>query len=315
MHLPRHLFLSLLLLSSALLYTLEAKAQGIGGVCSVVDVNPESGIVRIDTDCDRVADEFDNCLTVKNGACQESMHYCDIDGDELLSEAELRAGNQADSNQNGVGDACEDSDRDGIVDNKDNCIDVPNPDQADGNNNGFGDACSDSDNDGRSDQRDNCPNAHNPLQEDIDADGFGNACDNCPFQENADQSDDDGNGVGNACELDEDSDGIQDITDNCPRSPNSSQLDTDGDRIGNACDNCIAIANPDQTDSNGNGIGDACLFTNPSSTPAQNAGFLYKRGTGSCTFRLVPGGNMPNGTALLLMLFFSFGILKYARGK
>jgi len=37
----------------------------------------------------------------------------------------------------------------------------------------------DSDKDGISDQQDNCPQNYNPKQEDIDADGVGDACDNC----------------------------------------------------------------------------------------------------------------------------------------
>ena len=50
---------------------------------------------------------------------------------------------QADANNNGVGDVCEDdttdTDDDGIPDNGDNCPSISNPDQADANNNGVGD--------------------------------------------------------------------------------------------------------------------------------------------------------------------------------
>ncbi len=53
---------------------------------------------------------------------------------------------QADSDGNGVGDACDqqqpvDTDQDGITDDVDNCPDVANPDQMDTDGNGIGDAC------------------------------------------------------------------------------------------------------------------------------------------------------------------------------
>jgi hypothetical protein len=57
---------------------------------------------------------------------------------------------------------------------------VSNPDQADSNSNGIGDACelvADLDGDGIEDTEDNCPAVSNPLQEDFDNDGQGNACD------------------------------------------------------------------------------------------------------------------------------------------
>ncbi|MDH3385667.1 MAG: thrombospondin type 3 repeat-containing protein, partial [Nitrosopumilus sp.] len=59
-----------------------------------------------------------------------------------------------------------DTDGDGIFDNKDNCPHVPNSDQADANNNGVGDACepddTDTDGDGIPDNTDNCPLTPNP---------------------------------------------------------------------------------------------------------------------------------------------------------
>ncbi|MCA9546559.1 MAG: hypothetical protein KC613_19275 [Myxococcales bacterium] len=42
-----------------------------------------------------------------------------------------------------VGGGCIDSDGDGICDDEDNCVDVPNPDQGDGDGDGIGDACDD----------------------------------------------------------------------------------------------------------------------------------------------------------------------------
>jgi hypothetical protein len=64
--------------------------------------------------------------------------------------------------------ALSDVDRDTIVDEKDNCPSVFNPDQTDTNSDGKGDACTDTDNDGILDAVDNCPTVVNPGQEDAD---------------------------------------------------------------------------------------------------------------------------------------------------
>ncbi|NOY43827.1 MAG: hypothetical protein GXP50_00020 [Deltaproteobacteria bacterium] len=78
-----------------------------------------------------------------------------------------------------------DMDGDGILDEQDNCPMVPNPDQADTDVDGVGDACQDQgtvgepgdmDGDGILDEQDNCPEAYNPGQEDIDLNGVGDAC-------------------------------------------------------------------------------------------------------------------------------------------
>ncbi len=71
-----------------------------------------------------------------------------------------------------------DTDADGVLDHEDNCPAVANPDQADTDGDGLGDACdADDDGDGVRDVLDNCPTVANPGQADSDGDGMGDACD------------------------------------------------------------------------------------------------------------------------------------------
>ncbi len=73
-----------------------------------------------------------------------------------------------------------DFDADGVPDSTDNCPTVFNPDQADADNDGVGDCCDpdapDQDNDDVSNSCDNCPTVYNPSQADTDLDGIGDAC-------------------------------------------------------------------------------------------------------------------------------------------
>ena len=153
-----------------------------------------------DTDSDGVSDDVDNCPTVANGVAQDD---------------------QADSDGNGIGDACQiaDQDGDGFEDSVDNCPSVwNNQDDLDGD--GMGDAC----------------------DADLDGDGFDNDVDNCPNMSN-DQTDTDGDGMGDACDepdvvvADADSDGIPDAEDAFPDDA-TEQFDADGDGTGDNSDAC-----------------------------------------------------------------------------
>jgi len=184
-----------------------------------------------------------------------------------------------------VGAICNDSDKDGVQNSKDNCKLVKNPGQVDTDKDGKGDKCDgDDDNDGIKDAADNCRLKKNPGQLDTDGDHKGNACDddddgdgkkdakdNCPLVANAGQLDTDKDGKGDKCDGDDDNDGAPDLSDNCPVVKNPGQLDTDGDGKGDACqldddgdgvpdadDLCPKVADADQDDTDGDGKGDAC---------------------------------------------------------
>jgi len=202
---------------------------------------------------------------------------------------------QADDDNNGVGNICEgtfnDRDNDGVADAADNCPSVPNNDQRNSDNDALGNACdSDDDNDTVADSIDNCPINANQNQADDDQDGLGNVCDsvfndqdrdgvadaldNCVAISNPNQLNTDNDPQGNACDADDDNDTVVDGADNCPVNANSNQADDDQDGFGNVCDstfndqdndtiadaldNCPVQANRNQLDTDRDTFGDVC---------------------------------------------------------
>jgi tetratricopeptide (TPR) repeat protein len=181
-----------------------------------------------------------------------------------------------------------DEDGDQIPDTIDNCVSVANPEQADWNNDGIGNSCQDSDGDGVLDANDNCLAVTNRYQQDMDEDGIGDACDpdkdgdatecgydafhrykcgegsgkvdNCPDIANADQLDTDQDGIGNVCDTDIDGDGLPNGLDSCPLNGDSSDKDSDGDGVGDVCDNCPQVYQGrfEFFDADEDGIGDKC---------------------------------------------------------
>jgi len=145
-----------------------------------------------------------------------SSPYCeDSDQDEICNEedncVEVSNEDQADSDNDGIGNVCDDcpddpfndEDQDGFCAPDDNCPTDSNEDQADADNDGTGDvcdACQDIDQDLVCDDFDNCLYIYNPNQEDSDVDGIGDTCDNCVDYSNSDQADWDDNGVGDVCD-------------------------------------------------------------------------------------------------------------------
>ena len=299
-------FVSAFALCAMLLIVCVSYAQPTA-ICKVSD----HGISYNDSDCDGVADKYDNCPLVRNGYCSADLLFCDVNQDcsptnplpGCVSDQELAVGDQADWNYNSIGDVCDDTDRDGIPDYLDNCKTVFNPDQNPK-------ACVDSDADGFEDTIDNCIDVYNPNQRDLDEDDIGDACDNCPYTYNPDQLDSNDDGRGDACPSDYDNDGIPDINDNCPVIPNEDQLDTDEDSIGDVCDNCPTFYNPDQEDSNNNHAGDACEPSLDVINPPPMALLTMEQGSGGCS--MMNGETLVTASPMLGFLFLtaSFVIIR-----
>ena len=162
-----------------------------------------------------------------------------------------------------------DKDRDGIEDDRDNCVTEYNPDQSNIDRDELGDRCddcfagdpTDNDQDGIPDVCDGC--VSNGV--DVDGDDIPDNCDGCFDPNNQCDpcfgDDGDGDGIPNNCDIcnegpntDEDADGIPDLCDDC----DGSAFDFDGDGVQDECDTCaMGTADFDQ-DGIQEGSGLAC---------------------------------------------------------
>lgn len=278
-------------------YALDTCTSGRVTNCYYYD---EINTQLIDMDCDCIPERDRNGFRIDN---------CAPDG--IAPAESFYNPDQIDSNADGKGDACTDTDKDGVMDDEDNCIDIPNANQLDTDSDGIGDLCEDTDNDGLLDTEDNCPLDANSAQHDADEDGIGDPCDNCPLVDNVTQLDTDEDGRGDACSNDDDADGVTDSFDNCPVRYNPDQDDSDGDNVGDACDNCMDIANFDQEDFDSNGIGDVCEFD---VNPYEDVPTPYNWSDGGCSLGL--GGQAVNPfTNFILMAIALFPVVLKKRFK
>ena len=149
----------------------------------------------------------------------------------------------------GITETIADTDGDGIADEVDNCVEVPNPSQFDSDGDGIGDACAtcaapigkDFDHDGYDDHCDRCIGA--PTGVDSDGDGIDDGCETCVGGHGTTGVDvAPHDGVDDGCTFcrdpggtDVDADGLDDACDSCLLGP---PHDEDGDAMADACDSC-----------------------------------------------------------------------------
>ena len=142
------------------------------------DYNPDQEDGDNDGDgdaCDPLPDDDEDGVSNDDDNCPQDFNPADEEGD------------QSDQDDDGIGDACDNSDADSWLDDEDNCPNDTNESQSDPDEDGLGVPCDpdegnfeDEDSDGVGDSTDTCPDDWNPgdgQQADKDGDGTPDACD------------------------------------------------------------------------------------------------------------------------------------------
>jgi gliding motility-associated-like protein len=203
--------------------------------------------LNVDSDQDGIVDIIDTCpatpsdeIANSNG-CSESQ--LDPDNDTVFGDDDncpfTYNPNQADTDGDGQGDACDsDDDNDGIPDSLDNCSLTSNSNQENSDLDGIGNACdSDNDNDGVSDA-DEMIIGTDPLDRDSDGDGYEDGADAFP-SDPLEWIDTDSNGVGDNTDADDDSDGYSDTDERVCGSDSLDNTSTPADFDSDFIPNCI----------------------------------------------------------------------------
>ena len=291
-------------------YTAPVDTDGIAPIDALDNDSDEDGVPDIVEagDADLATDPVDT-----DGDSTPDFRDTDSDNDNLADGAEdVNGDGVVDATETDARNP--DTDNDTINDDIDNCPVVANLDQADVNNDNIGDLCGDIDGDTVVDALDNCPNEPNVGQENTDlqndggdacdddddddgvldvndadrvdptvcTDSDNDTCDDCvngSFDPANDGIDTDGDGECDDGDADDDNDGALDVddsddldptvcsdTDNdqcddCASgsfNPADDGVDTDADGICDLGDLCVDVPDPLQLDTNNNGVGDEC---------------------------------------------------------
>ena len=157
----------------------QVGAAGSGCTAAAVTLAGSAYVAWVRADISRSTSGVERlCLQDTNGGNCDVNDLCSA-GYAQFSGSTFSAG-PADTDADGLNDCVDpDIDGDGLANAADNCPSVANANQADTDHNGQGDACDpfDRDGDGIWNINDNCPDAANLDQADADSNGVGNVCD------------------------------------------------------------------------------------------------------------------------------------------
>jgi hypothetical protein len=231
----------------------------------LINTDPPPG--SCDIDDDGVPDDLDNCPEVSNpeqddadgdgigDACNDDQ---DGDGDEWADHLDncpsLANPDQVDTDLDDVGDPC------------DNCPSSANPDQADDvHPNGIGDACDDPDGDGLTDAEEVVLGT-DPSDPDSDDDGLTDGDEVNVHGTDPSSADSDGDGLNDGDEVnvhgtdpssaDSDGDGLNDGDELNVHATNPLDSDSDDDGLSDGDEVNVHGTNPLNPDSDGDGIPD-----------------------------------------------------------